>query len=262
MSFRERYGPWALVTGASAGIGAAFAEALARRGLHLALVARRGDRLDEAAARLSAAHGVEVLPLAQDLLDGDPVRRIETELGDRVVGLLINNAGFGSRRRFLDADRDLLRRMVRLNCEVPAALAHAFLKPMAERRRGGMVLVASVAGFLPTPYMAVYGATKSFDLHLGEGLSQELRENGVDVLTVCPGHTATEFHEVAGSQGPVTGGAADPADVAEGALARLGHSQCYVPGGLNKIVAGAPRLFPRKLVSAASARMLRKHSGL
>ncbi|MFQ5748437.1 MAG: SDR family NAD(P)-dependent oxidoreductase, partial [Planctomycetota bacterium] len=204
--FPARYGPWALVTGASSGLGRAFAAALGGRGLNLLLVARRGDRLGELAAGLAAASrgghpeggprgapGFEALPVPLDLTAPDALPRLREAAGEREIGLLVSNAGFGYCGGFAEQDPERVREMVRLNCEVPALLARAFLPPMRARGRGGMILVASTAAYQATPWMALYGATKGFDLLLGEALGAEFAPRGVDVLTVSPGHTDTEF---------------------------------------------------------------------
>ncbi len=256
MSFLDKYGPWAVVTGASAGLGACFARDLAARGLHLVLVARRAERLEALAAELSLAHGVETLVTPLDLCADGFVEGLQEAVGEREVGLLINNAGFGATGPFLEADPAWNARMVRLNCEATVLLAHAFLPPMVARGRGGMVVVASTASFQPCPWMAVYGATKAFDLMLGEALDEELRGKGVDVLSLCPGHTDTEFHQVAGVKGPVAGGTADPVMVVKGALDRLGRKQHWVPGLLNKLMSAGSRFGTRRMASAITGKML------
>src|SRR5262245_9939056 len=180
----ERYGGWALVTGASSGIGAAFAEALAERGFPLVLVARRKDRLEGLAARLGAAHRVDTLVVAEDLARAGACERVRDAVGAREVGLLVNNAGFGFSGRFAETDANDDAEMVTVNCGVVVRLAHLYLPPMLRRRRGAMIVLASVAGYQPTPWFAVYGATKAFDLHFAEALADELRGSGVDVLAL------------------------------------------------------------------------------
>jgi len=269
MDFPARYGPWALVTGASSGLGRAFAAALAARGVNLLLVARRGDRLAELAAGLAAAPrcgqpeggprgapGLEAVPVPLDLTAADALPRLREAAGEREIGLLINNAGFGSCRGFAEQDPGRVREMVRLNCEVPALLAHAFLPPMAARGRGGMVLVASTAAYQATPWMSLYGATKGFDLLLGEALCEEFAPRGVDVVTVSPGHTDTEFHRIAGVSGPVAGPSARPETVVEQALARLPRGGSFVSGRLNALMAFSTRLAPRRFAARMAGRLL------
>ncbi len=261
MDFRATFGPWALITGASAGIGAAFARALASRGIAPILVARRRDRLEALAEELKASQGVAPLVVVQDLQADDALPSLREAVEDREVGLLVNNAGFGWHGSFLQQDLDNIRRMTRLNCEIPTLLARDWLPPMVERKRGGMVVLASVAGFLPAPWMAVYGATKAYDLMLGEALAVEMRPQGVRVLTCCPGHTATEFHDIAGIKGAVAGGAADPLAVAEQSLQRLARHSLAIPGFLNRFLAHSPRWLPRSWIARLSGRLLKHRSG-
>lgn len=256
MEFAERYGPWALVTGASAGIGREFARALAHRGLPAVLVARRAERLEELCGELRADHGVECRALPLDLLDPACLEQLRDALPGTDVGLLINNAGFGFSGAFLDQDQAAIRNMVRLNTEVPAALARELLPPMVARGRGGMVILASTAAFQATPWMSLYGATKTFDLHLGEGLAVELRGTGVDVLSLCPGHTQSEFHAVSGAPGPAAGGAADARAVVEQALSLLGRRSVVVHGGMNRLLVQGQRLVPRSWTARAAGRLL------
>jgi short-subunit dehydrogenase len=256
VSLSDRYGGWALVTGASSGLGEHFAEALAEQGFPLVLTARREDRLHALAERLSQAHGVETLVVPLDLTLADAAERLLAAVGEREVGVLVNNAGFGFSGRFSDqpAERDV--RMVAVNCAAPVALTHAFLPGMLRRKRGAIVVVASVAGFQPTPFFAVYGATKAFDLALAEALADELRGSGVDVLALCPGETETEFAEHAHfGRGP---GGMKPRPVVDAALRGLGRKHVVVPGALNKISAFLHRLLPRRWVAAATGKVLAK----
>ncbi len=258
MEFPARYGPWVLVTGASGGIGAAFARALAQRGCNVALAARRLERLDELAEELRRESGVEARAVRVDLTDGEGPARLAAAVADLDLGLLVNNAGFGWQGPFRLQEPQAIARMVRLNCEAPALLARAILPRLVARGRGGMIVVASMAGFQPTPWVSLYGATKAFDLMLGTALAVELRGTGVDVLSIAPGHTRSEFHAVAGVHGPALGTPADPDALARAALAQLGRRAVYVPGWRHRCVLGAQRLFPRSWVAAASGRRLRR----
>ncbi len=184
----------ALITGASAGIGEEFARQLAGRGYDLILVARRRDRLESLAEQLpTTAHVIEC-DLANDAT-GLPGK--VSELGVE-VDLLVNNAGFGLRGRFLELDPAREAEMVRLNCEAVVTLTHAFVPGMVERRRGGVITVASTAGMQPLPYEATYGASKAFAISFTEALWTELRGTGIKVLVVNPGPVRTEWQEVAG----------------------------------------------------------------
>jgi short-subunit dehydrogenase len=186
--------PTALITGASAGIGEEFAKALAERGYELVLVARRQDRLETLAESLSTTTHVVPCDLGSD---ADKLKSKVDALGVQ-VDLLVNNAGFGLRERFLKLPADRQAEMVRVNCEAVVTLTHAFAGPMVERGSGGVITVASTAGFQPLPYEAVYGASKAFALSFSDALSTELKGTGVKVLAVNPGPVPTEWQQVAG----------------------------------------------------------------
>lgn len=193
-------GTFALVTGASGGIGEAIARGLAARKVPQLLVARSGDKLEALATELRALSGVEVDALALDLASDGAVERLfdATEAAGKPVGLLVNNAAFGFYGP--QAEQDLARtlRMLRLNVTATVELTHRLLGPMTGRRGGSVLNVASTAAFLPVPYMAVYAATKAFLLSFSQALHEELRREGVVVTALCPGTTRTDFHRVAG----------------------------------------------------------------
>ncbi len=263
MDFRHRYGPWALVTGASSGLGLHFARRLADRGLGLVLTARRAERLDALAEELAREAGVQVRTVALDLACPGGAASLLAEVEDLPIGLLVANAGFGWSGRFEDEPPGDVAAMVRLNCEAPALLARGLVPGMLARGRGGIVVVASTAGWQPTPWMSLYGATKAFDLHLAEGLAAELRPRGVDVLGLCPGHTATEFHAVAGVDGPVSGSAADPDEVVATALDALARRRSVVVPKLHdrflvRALRPLPRAWVRALVGRALGKRLRR----
>ncbi|HEY0945559.1 MAG TPA: SDR family oxidoreductase [Opitutaceae bacterium] len=236
----------ALITGASSGIGEAFAECLAEQGAHLILTARRHDRLATLADRLRH-HGANVTVIVDDLMDPAAPGRLHDEIETRglTVDLLVNNAGFGSGRRFDEDDRTRLEDMVDLNVRALVALTRLFLPAMRARREGGVINVASTAAFQPVPFMATYGATKAFVLSFSEALWAECEPVGVGVLALCPGYTTSEFHAIAGSR--VDGIAMVPARrVAEEGLRALLDRKCYhVVGAGNYVVAQTPRFFPR-----------------
>jgi uncharacterized protein len=184
----------ALVTGASAGIGAEFAKQLSGRGYEVILVARRAERMQELASALSGPAHVIACDLANDAASlADKVAALGLE-----VDVLVNNAGFGTHGRFAEIDAAREVQEVRLNCEALVTLTHAFLPGMLERRRGGVITVASTAGMQPLPYETVYSATKAFARTFSDGLSGELRGTGVRVLCVNPGPVPTEWQQVAG----------------------------------------------------------------
>lgn len=184
----------ALVTGASSGIGEQFARQLAARGHDLVLVARRADRLERLAAELPTESHVVACDLATDA--ASLAGRVK-ELGAE-VDLLVNNAGFGTSGPFVENDPAREAEEVRLNCEAIVTLCHAFLPAMVERRRGGVINVASTAGMQPIPYESVYAATKAFAVSFTDALHTELRGSGVRVMSVNPGPVPTEWQQVAG----------------------------------------------------------------
>lgn len=247
----------ALVTGASSGIGTAFARQLAQRGVHLVLVARREDRLRALAGELTHTHGVEVEVLGADLADPGDRARVEDRLrSDRqVVDLLVNDAGLGGYGRLDTQDPDLLRRMVEVNVTALLHLTRAGLPGMLERQRGGVINVGSTAGERPGPHAAVYGASKAFVNRLTEAVHEEVRGTGVRVLLLAPGFTATEFQAVAGVAADVAPAAlaADPDEVVAAGLQAFaaGRALC-VPRVADRALLHAARALPRVAVRRVS----------
>ncbi|HVV85152.1 MAG TPA: SDR family NAD(P)-dependent oxidoreductase [Kofleriaceae bacterium] len=255
----ERYGPWAVVTGASSGIGAEFARQLAARGLSVVLVARRRDKLAALASELAAAHGVDVRVAAHDLCAAGAVEALIAQLDNLDVGLVVNNAGLGWKGAFVDQDPAEQRRMIELNCTAPVALTRALAPRLVARGRGGIVIVSSTGAFQGLPWSALYGATKAFDLLLGEALRVELRGHGVDVLTLAPGGTDTEGPMNTGvDPGKVPGKLMPVAPVVTAALAGLGRRGLVVPGAGNRAAHLAVRMVPRAVAASAAGRILRR----
>ncbi|MEI9852864.1 MAG: SDR family oxidoreductase [Sphingomonas sp.] len=191
----------ALVTGASAGLGALFAKELAKHGCDLIVTARRADRLEELATELRAAHGVKVETIAADLAVPGAAGELIAEISRRglAVNILINNAGFGASGPLAEADAARTAGMIELNCRALVELCHAVLPGMIQMRSGAILNVASTAAFQPGPGMAVYYATKAFVLSFSEAIHEEVRHQGVRVTALCPGPTATEFFDAAGT---------------------------------------------------------------
>jgi uncharacterized protein len=196
-------GGTALITGASSGIGADIARELAKRGHAVVLVARREERLQSLATELISEHGVSAIALAGDLVDPEDRDRVAAEVQGlgRSVEILVNNAGFGSRGRFVENDPGRMVGMVRLNVETVVDLTSRYLPGMAERGRGAVINIASLAAFQPMPGSATYAASKAFVLSFSEALHTEQSGNGVTVTAVCPGPVKTEFTDVAGMAG-------------------------------------------------------------
>jgi short-subunit dehydrogenase len=244
---RERYGEWALVTGASAGIGEAFARALAREGMSVALTARRRDRLEALASELEKTFSVQTRVVEEDLANAEGAERVARAVSDLPIAVLVNNAGFGAAGRFDKLQAERLRDMVTVNCVAPMVLTRRILPRMQERGRGAVIFTGSVAGRQPLPLHGVYAATKAFDQLLGEALYVEQRRFGIDVLVIEPGPTETEFHGVA-NELPHAGESPDA--VVETALEALGRQPSVVSGWYNWLRANlAQRIAPRSLVA-------------
>jgi len=229
----HRYGPWTVVAGASEGIGAAFATALARSGLNIVLAARRPDPLDTLAAKLATEYGVQTRAVVADLATSAGVDALTDACTGVEIGLVVVNAAFAPIGRFLDRDEADLLRSVELNCGAPVLLARRFLPAMVGRRRGGLVIMSSLAGQQGSPGIATYAATKAFGAVLAEGLWAELRGSGVDVVACVAGAVLTPGLAQAKQRrapGTVTADA-----VAEVALRSLGRGPRAVPGSLMKV---------------------------
>lgn len=251
----------ALITGASSGIGAAFADALAERGADVVLVARREDRLDEIAADLTRRHGITATVIAADLAREDAADSLSAELDRRGIRIdsLINNAGFGMRGDFVDADPVREAAMIQLNISTLVALTRAFLPQLIASGRGALINIASVVAYQPTPRMAVYGASKAFVLSFTEAIAYETRATGLRVLAVSPGATATEFFEVAAAEDMVRGRVQTPAEVVATALRALDRRHTpasVVSGGANRVAATLAGVMPRGLVLDTSGKLL------
>ena len=251
----ERYGGGtAVVTGASAGIGAAFARSLAEHGLDLLLVARRKERLDELASALEKQHGVSVSVAALDLAEPSGQQALIDATDGMDVSVLVNNAGVGYSGRFDRQDPERLNALVQLNCAAPTALTAALLPRMRERGRGAVIFTGSVAGRQPLPLHALYAASKAFDNLLGEALWGELRGTGIDVLVLQPGTTDTEFQAVAGE---IPHSGETPDEVVETALGSLGHRPSVVSSWFAWLRTNAgTRLLPRSWLVLMAERVM------
>ena len=253
----------ALVTGATAGIGLAFARRLATDGHHLVLVARDQERLDRTAGELAVAYGVEVDALAADLADPAQLARVEDRVADptRPIDLLVNNAGYGLDRPFLDGSVDDQETMLRVLVIAVLRLSHASGRVMAERGHGAIVNVSSVAGFVP---QSTYSAAKAWVTAFSEALSVELAGTGVTVLALCPGYTRTEFHQRAAMDVSAIPAALwlDAAELVERALRDLARNRVVsIPGLPYRAVTVAVRVLPRRVVRELSSRAYRRRGG-
>lgn len=239
---KTRFGPMALVTGASDGIGRAFAEALAAQGLDLVLIARREVVLQGLARDLAAKHGVKVSVFAADLAAPGAVTEILTRTEAEPIGLLVAAAGFGSSGAFLDLDPGTEASMVDLNCRAVVGLTHGLGRRMAAQGRGGIVLFSSVLGFSGVPFSSTYAATKGFIQSFAEGLAVELRPSGICVLSVAPGPVVSGFAARSGMQMGMTD---TPETVARASLAALAGGGTLRPGFVGKLLGWSLAMMPR-----------------
>jgi uncharacterized protein len=253
-------GKWALVTGASAGIGTALARELAAGGTNLVLTARRRDRLVGLAAELSAKNNIRTLVCVADLAHPLGPQQIFsfTEEKNITVDLLVNNAGFGAYGEFRKARLDRLIEMTQVNVTAVVQMTHLYLPGMIARGSGDILIVASTAAFQAVPYISTYAATKVFDLHFAEGLAEEVRQYGVRVCALCPGSTETEFFQVAGQRNHTRRAPETAEKVARVGLAALAAGKSSVISGFkNWMGAESVRMVPRRMVARITAGMFR-----
>jgi short-subunit dehydrogenase len=251
---------WALVTGASAGIGLELAKQLAAGGANLVLTARRSDRLQKLAADLSSKYGVQVEIFSADLTRPEAPAEIFAFTTQRKIEieLLVNNAGFGAFGYIHEIAEAPLQEMIQVNCLAVVALTRLYLPEMVARRHGDVLIVASIAGFQGVPFNAVYGATKAFDLMFSEAIAEELAPFGIHVCALCPGTTTTEFAQVANQPERVFRGAETAEKVARVGLAGVARGKtCVVSGGKNIAMVEAERLAPRRFIVKMAAKMMR-----
>ncbi len=257
---KEKYGPWALITGGTSGIGKALAEQLAESGLNLILVARRKPLLEQVATELKNRFHIHVKTIQADLSDPTAVDTLKTELQDFNIGLFIPNAAVENHGDFVDSSLERENLMMQLNIISPMQLAHHFGQKMAERGKGGILFVSSTLGYSGVPYFANYAASKAYILSLGEGLSYEFKAKGVDVTVLSPGLTDTPM---AGNLGmdihkapfPVM----TPEDTATAGLKALGKRPSVIPGVQNNLMSFMSKhIMTRKANVSMFGSMLKK----
>jgi short-subunit dehydrogenase len=256
-SFYERYGPVALVTGASSGIGWAFAEELAERGFDLVLAARRTDRLEELAAKLKAAHGTQTQLCQSDLSRPEAPAQLLAATEGADIGLVISNAGFNIRGLFETTDAAQMADMLTVNCHAPMQLAHGFLQRLKTRGKGGLIFTSSVEGFIGCPFSTAYSATKALVIGLGEGLYGELAGSGVDVLTLCPGATESEATAKYAEQYAAVPNMQPAREVARLALDNIANGPVFVPNAHYKAQFEQLTAMPRAQAVVAMASALK-----
>lgn len=250
-----------LITGASSGIGEAFARKVAARGRNVFLVARSEDKLITLCNELGRLNSIRAQYMPIDLSLPESPSQLFEEAGKRglTIDMLVNNAGFGSFGDFAKQDIARELNMIELNVKSLVELTHRFLGPMRERRRGTIINVASTAGFQAVPFMATYAATKAFVLTFSEALWEENRTQGIHVMALCPGVTDTNFFEAARGSKPPARVAQTPEDVVETALRALRSRKSHVVSGWsNFFLTEAERFVPRSLVVRAAGKMMRR----
>lgn len=265
MTFAEKYGPWALVAGASDGVGSAFADALAARGLNVALLARRAQLLDRLAGDIESSHAVKTRTLAVDLTDPGAAATVIAATADLEVGLLVYCAGADPHfTPFLSNSVQAAEALVHRNCVVPMQLSHHFAGAMVRRGCGGIVIVGSGAGFVGGPNMVAYGASKAFDMIFAEALWSEVHDKGVDVIGLILGKTDTPaLRKLEYERGLLKSpehspdGADDPGDVVAAALAHLANGPTVLASeqlrGISQILGAMDRNAAVRLMKQAVA---------
>lgn len=245
-NFLHQYGPWALVTGATSGIGEAFARQLAARGLNLIICGRRSEKLDTLAAQLQQSHSIEVKPLSLDISDAGFMSHLIEITGVLDLGLIVSNAGFGLKGWHVDQSPEALDSMLAVNARAPMLITQALAPQLIKRGRGGIILTGSMEGYMGFPLSAAYSASKGFVHFLGEALWQELKPHNIDVLTLAPGSTDTEALSKQGFDKKKMSGVMDPERVASEALKNLGRKRIYIPGASNRFFTWLLTSLPRK----------------
>jgi short-subunit dehydrogenase len=262
--FRARYGPWALVAGGSIGMGAAYARQLAQKGLAVVLVADAAHPPERLAHELAAEQRVETRAVVADLAAPDVLDRLDAVTRDLEIGLLVYNAAHSVVGRFLDVGLQDKQRMLDVNCRGPLVLCHHYGGRMAARRRGGIILMSSLAGFQGQAMVGTYAATKAFALVLGEALWDELADQGVDVLAFCPGATRTPNFVATKPRptGLVSAPVMEPETTVAEALAALGKGPTAIAGRSNRMAAFVlHRLLSRRAMVRLMGRTMRAMYG-
>lgn len=257
MSSLEKYGPFALVTGASSGLGQEYARQLAASGLNLVLLARRNDVLEDLATKLTTKHNVVVQVLAADLTEPGGLHAVRNLNQD--VGLLVHAAGLEVNGAFIKSDADAQRRMLQLNVTSTFDLVHHFLPKMVDRGCGGVVLFSSLSGHMPNPYFANYAGSKAYVLNFGASLRAELAGSGVDMHVVSPGPTDTPMAEGTGVDwSKVPSQVMTPEVVVRESIANLGGKFLTAPGYGNKMAVWMAKHMPSEWIGRMNARVMQK----
>lgn len=253
-TFFKNYGPYALVTGASEGIGKQFSISLAAMGITPILVARREKKLQELAKTLKQQFHLKAVVIKADLAKQAEVTKLFSQTKNYDIGLLVLNAGFGLAGNFESLYMKMQQQMLAVNCNAPLMLSHLFFTVLNKRKKAGIIFLASVVAHHCSPYLSVYSATKGFDRLLAHGLYQEWKPYGIDVLAVSPGPVATEFAQIAGMQEKM---AASPAYIVRSALSALGKKAEVLPCFTAKFITYARNFLPTKFALSIGGYIMR-----
>lgn len=254
-ALKDRYGDWALITGASSGLGEEFARQLASQKINLVLVARRSERLDALGSKLANQYDIQYRSVMADLNAQDFLPTVAEQTADLEIGMLINNAGFTNHGEFLENDLAAEERLVNVNCRAITTLAHHYGRLMSQRKRGAIIFTASIVGFTSVPIWGTYAASKSYDLLLAEALAVELKPHNIDVMALCPGSTRTEFANYQGSWAKLFVMNSD--DVVRGALKSVGQKTIHIAGLMNRMTVFSLRFLPRRLAAKIFGMLIR-----
>jgi len=259
MNFKERYGEYALITGGSSGIGKAIANELAKKGLNIILVARRLEELQQTAKEIKRQNNVDVVCLSADLLTEAGMQTIKNETEKYKIGLLVPAAGLEVNGAFEKNNLEKELRVIKLNVTVTMELTHHFVQKMVSRKKGGLLLIASLSGHMPNPYFANYAGTKAYVLNFGASLYGELKPKGIDVTVLSPGLTNTPMvadNGVDWSKTPLQ--ALTPEEVAKTAINALGKKLIAIPGFKNKMMGAMAKHTPFKMGAIMGKKMMDK----
>lgn len=254
-TLKDRYGDWAMITGASGGMGEEFARQMAAQGMNLVLLARRSERLDALGSELAGRHGIQSRSVAADLNAPDFLASVAEQTADLEIGMLVNNAGFANHGAFLENELPAEERLVNVNCRAATTLAHHYGRLMRDRQRGAIIFTASIVGFTSVPIWGTYAASKSYDLLLAEALAVELKPHNIDVMALCPGTTRTEFANYQGFWATLL--VMNPDDVVRGALNSVGKKTVHIAGVMNRMMAFSFRFMPRRLAAKIFGKTVR-----
>ncbi len=259
MNYKEKYGEYALITGGSSGIGKAIANELASKCLNLILVARREEELQQAAKEIKARHPVDVVCISADLLTDEGMQKVKDETEKHRVGLLVPAAGLEVNGTFEKNNLEKELRVIKLNVTVTMELTHYFLQKMVPRKKGGILLIASLSGHMPNPYFANYAGTKAYVLNFGASLYAELQPKGIDVTVLSPGLTNTPMTADNGIDWLKTPMQALPPEVvAQTAVYALGKKLIAIPGFKNKMIGAMAKHTPFQMASKMGKKMMDK----